>query len=93
MGRGSDERGGVIKQVLSRLKAVLTREKWRDHPAEKQAMVWCVRQLSHPHLSPHLDTILPATLLMLDDHEEYHKVLGLNTATHIIKNVVGIFSV
>ena len=77
-----------MKHVLARLKTNLMREKWKDHPAEKQAMVWCVRQLVHPHLSSHLQTILPATLLLLDDHEEYHKILGLNTATHIIKNVV-----
>ena len=88
MGRGDDERGGMIKHILARLKASLTREKWKDHPAEKQAMVWCVRQLSHPHLSSHLDTLLPATLLLLDDHDEYHKILGLTTATHIVKNVV-----
>lgn len=87
VGRG-EERRGVMKHVLAQLKTNLTREKWKDHPAEKQAMVWCVRQLSHPHLSPHLDSLLPATLLLLDDHEEYHKVLGLTTATHIIKNVV-----
>lgn len=92
MGREDDKSGGVIKHVLIRLKASLTKEKWKDHPAEKQAMVWCVRQLNHPHLSAHLDSLLPATLLLLDDHDEYHKVLGLTTATHIIKNVVRIRS-
>lgn len=85
---GGEDDTGVLKSVLVQLKPCLTRENWKHHPAHKQAMVWCIRHLKHPHLSPHLDGILPATLLLLDDHEEYNKVLGLTTATHIIKNVV-----
>lgn len=87
---GSDDGNkGVMKDVLTRLKPFLTRDKWKSHPAHKQSWVWCVRHVTHPHLSPHLDSLLPPTLLFLDDHEDYHKILGLTTATHIIKNVVG----
>ena len=83
---GSDR--GVMKDVVSYLKPYLTREHWKRHPAHKQSLVWCVHHVPHPHLSPHLDSLLPPTLLFLDDHEDYHKILGLTTATHIIKNVV-----
>ena len=85
---GRDDDRGVMRAVLTQLKPHLTRDNWKNHPAHKQAMVWCVRRLKHPHVFAHLDSILPATLLFLDDHEEYHKILGLTMATHIIKNVV-----
>lgn len=85
---GDDSDSGVMKEAVSHLKPWLTRDNWKSHPAHKQSLVWCVRHVPHPHLSPHLDSLLPPTLLFLDDHDDYHKVLGLTTATHIIKNVV-----
>lgn len=85
---GDNSDRGVMKDVVNHLKPYLTRDKWKSHPAHKQSLVWCVRHVTHPHLSPHLESLLPSTLLFLDDHEDYHKVLGLTTATHIVKNVV-----
>ena len=48
----------------------------------------CVTLYQHPNVSPFLDVFLPATLLVLDDHEDYHKALALNAITHIIQNMV-----
>ena len=92
VGSGSEGRG-VVKNVLTQLKLHLTRENWKSNPAHKQALIWCMRHLKHPDLSRHLDSFLPATLLLLDDHEDYHKILGLTTATHIVNNVVRLFLV
>lgn len=78
--------GGIIKPLLSLLRSRLTRETWKKQPNAKHALVWTLRQLKHPHLSPHLLSLLPPLLMLLDDHESYHKVLGLSAMTHLIKN-------
>lgn len=38
-------RVGLLKPILSILRAKLTRESWKTHPTAKHALVWCLKQL------------------------------------------------
>ncbi|XP_038057981.1 TELO2-interacting protein 2-like [Patiria miniata] len=84
--RGSHDKG-VFKDVLGLLKERLTRDQWHREPATRQAFRWCLFQIRHPHLSHHLDSILPASLLFTDDYKESNKCLGILCLQHIIDNV------
>ena len=44
-GTSDSPTGGVLRSVLSLLKEKLTKEEWKHHPAHKQALFWCIRQL------------------------------------------------
>ncbi|CAI8021245.1 TELO2-interacting protein 2 [Geodia barretti] len=79
-------RGGVIKSLLLLLRSRLTAESWKKQPTAKHALIWTLRQLKHPHLSPHINSFLPPLLMLVDDHESYHKTLGLSGLTHLISN-------
>jgi hypothetical protein len=91
MERGRDVKmvfsNGIIKPLLSLFRSKLTRETWKKQPAAKHALVWTLRQLKHPHLSPHLNSFLPPLLMLVDDHESYHKTLGLGALSHLISNI------
>ncbi|XP_022100512.1 TELO2-interacting protein 2-like [Acanthaster planci] len=78
---------GIFKDVLGLLKERLTRDQWHREPATRQAFRWCLLQVKHPHLGQHLDSVLPASLLFVDDYKENNKYLGVLCLQHIIKNV------
>ena len=41
--------GGILKPLLSLLRAKLTKETWKQHPTAKHALVWSLRQLKVGH--------------------------------------------
>ncbi|XP_064382142.1 TELO2-interacting protein 2-like [Halichondria panicea] len=86
---GGDKADGsrVLATVLLLIREKLTKEKWKEYPIHKHALVWCIKHLKHPNVSPYLDTFLPATLMMLDDYTDYHRILALGLASHIVCNV------
>lgn len=80
---------GFLKEILVLLKAKLKRDSWKSHPNSKHALLWCLRKIKHPHVGSHLDSFLPPLLMLIDDHEIYHKALGLSGMTHLISNTDG----
>ncbi|KAL5500257.1 hypothetical protein EMCRGX_G011782 [Ephydatia muelleri] len=78
---------GFIKPLLSLVKTKLSKHSLKSWPTDKHSLVWCLRQLTHPHVAPLLDSLLPPLLMLLDDHETEHKALGLRAVTHLVKNI------
>ena len=60
---------GVLKDILMKLKDNLTRELWKKRPTYKHAFVWCLRNITHPHVGTHLQSLLPPLLMLVDDYE------------------------
>lgn len=48
--------------------------------------------MSRPWLCPHLELVLPPSLLLSDDFQEENKVLGVRCLHHIVLNVVRAWS-
>ena len=60
---------GVLKDILMKLKDNLTSELWKKRPTYKHAFVWCLRNITHPHVGTHLQSLLPPLLMLVDDYE------------------------
>ncbi|XP_050796030.1 TELO2-interacting protein 2 [Gopherus flavomarginatus] len=84
---GSKDEEGRFAAVMELLKPELTKETWKRNPATKHVFSWTLRQVTWPWLSPHLESVLPPSLLFSDDYQEENKILGVCCLHHIILNV------
>uniref|UniRef100_A0A8C0IWH4 TELO2 interacting protein 2 n=1 Tax=Chelonoidis abingdonii TaxID=106734 RepID=A0A8C0IWH4_CHEAB len=85
---GSKDEEGRFAAVMGLLKPELTKETWKRNPSTKHVFSWTLRQVTRPWLSPHLESVLPPSLLFSDDYQEENKILGVCCLHHIILNVV-----
>ncbi|XP_009991548.1 PREDICTED: TELO2-interacting protein 2 [Chaetura pelagica] len=83
----SEEEEGRFAAVLGILKHELTKDTWKCNPATKLVFCWTLPQVTRPWLSPHLERVLPPSLLLSDDYREENKILGVQCLHHIILNV------
>ncbi|XP_034235425.1 TELO2-interacting protein 2-like [Thrips palmi] len=83
----SQKSSPCFKQALVILRPKLLRNSWRKNPGAIASYKWLLVQLCAPHLSEYLDIVSPTTLLILDDHDEGRRLLGLQCMLHIIDNV------
>merc|ERR1712241_1072337 len=51
------------------------------------SFLWCVNKVPYPFLDQHVARIVAPLLLLLDDYETEHKLLGLMTLSRVIGNV------
>ena len=65
---------GVIKEILPKFKDNITRDLWKSRPTYKHSLVWCLRNMTHPHVGTHLQSFLPPLLMFVDDYEVCHSV-------------------
>ncbi|KAH1176722.1 TELO2-interacting protein 2 [Mauremys mutica] len=84
---GSEDEEGRFAAVMGLLKPELTKATWKCNPATKHVFSWTLRQVTRPWLSPHLESVLPPSLLLSDDYQEENKILGVCCLHHIILNV------
>ncbi|XP_077161390.1 TELO2-interacting protein 2 [Paroedura picta] len=87
-GAAEDEEGWFAV-VMQSLKPELTKETWQRNPATKHVFSWTLQQVTRPWLGPHLEKVLPPSLLLSDDYRIENKILGVQCLHHIIRNVPG----
>ncbi|KAL8173851.1 UNVERIFIED_CONTAM: hypothetical protein K2H54_027891 [Gekko kuhli] len=87
-GAAEDEEGWFAV-VMQSLKPELTKETWQRNPATKHVFSWTLQQVTRPWLGPHLEKILPPSLLLSDDYRIENKILGVQCLHHIVLNVPG----
>ena len=61
--------GAIVKDLFQVFKVKLTQTNWKSNPSYKHSLVWCVNNLPHPHMEPHLQNVLPPLLMFVDDYE------------------------
>ncbi|KXS17167.1 hypothetical protein M427DRAFT_153983 [Gonapodya prolifera JEL478] len=63
------------------------REEWRtERPETVTVLEWCVGQVKQPFLHPHLSTILPPLLTLLDAPNPPIKLSALRSLSHVLLN-------
>lgn len=85
-GESEDDRGRFAG-ILGLLKADLNKESWKNNPATKHVFFWTLQQVTRPWLNPHLERVLPPSLLISDDYQTENKILGVHCLHHIVLNV------
>ena len=51
-------KSGLLKPVLSILKAKLTRDQWKEYPVAKHALIWCLRHLKVTLVLTHASAVM-----------------------------------
>ncbi|XP_027753182.1 TELO2-interacting protein 2 [Empidonax traillii] len=87
-GKDGDEEG-MFGAVMGLLKRELTKDTWKCNPATKHVFCWTLPHVTRPWLGPHLERVLPPSLLISDDFQEENKILGVQCLHHIVLNVPG----
>ncbi|XP_051667828.1 TELO2-interacting protein 2 [Manacus candei] len=87
-GKDGDEEGR-FGAVMGLLKQELTKDTWKRNPATKHVFCWTLPHVTRPWLGPHLERVLPPSLLISDDFQEENKVLGVQCLHHVVLNVPG----
>lgn len=77
----------ILYHILKILTPNLLRNTWKRNPGSNSVFMWCLNHTSFPHLSEHLETVLPPALLFTDDYMLENKVCGATCLMHIIGNV------
>ncbi|XP_054854103.1 TELO2-interacting protein 2 [Eublepharis macularius] len=85
----TEDEEGWFAMVMQCLKPELTKETWQRSPATKHVFSWTLQQVTRPWLGPHLEKVLPPSLLLSDDYRVENKILGVQCLHHIIHNVPG----
>ncbi|KAK2146870.1 hypothetical protein LSH36_581g02027 [Paralvinella palmiformis] len=84
---GLDDRQGWFGDILCFIRPRFMRNNWKQSPSLKHVFQWCLVHVKFPQLSDYLDRVLPACLLLLDDHEVDNQVMGVRCIDHIVDNV------
>ncbi|KAK7116529.1 hypothetical protein V1264_002196 [Littorina saxatilis] len=78
----------LLGRYLTVVKARLSLHNWQANPTFVESFYWMLTQMmKFPHLSEHLDAVLPPALLLVDSHVTEHKVMGIQCLQHIAANV------
>ncbi|XP_006901636.1 PREDICTED: TELO2-interacting protein 2 [Elephantulus edwardii] len=85
-GENEDDKGRFTL-IMGLLKCDLNKETWKDNPATKHVFSWTLQQITRPWLNPHLERVLPPSLLISDDYQPENKLLGIGCLHHIVLNV------
>nr|XP_028563809.1 TELO2-interacting protein 2 isoform X2 [Podarcis muralis] len=82
-----EDETGWLAVVMQCLKPELTKDTWQRSPATKHVFSCTLQHVTRPWLGPHLEKVLPPSLLLSDDYREENKILGVQCLHHIIRNV------
>nr|XP_034995605.1 TELO2-interacting protein 2 isoform X2 [Zootoca vivipara] len=82
-----EDETGWLAVVMQCLKPELTKDTWQRSPATKHVFSYTLQHVTRPWLGPHLEKVLPPSLLLSDDYREENKILGVQCLHHIIQNV------
>ncbi|XP_060124515.1 TELO2-interacting protein 2 isoform X2 [Zootoca vivipara] len=82
-----EDETGWLAVVMQCLKPELTKDTWQRSPATKHVFSYTLQHVTRPWLGPHLEKVLPPSLLLSDDYREENKILGVQCLHHIIRNV------
>ncbi|XP_033027604.1 TELO2-interacting protein 2 isoform X2 [Lacerta agilis] len=82
-----EDETGWLAVVMQCLKPDLTKDTWQRSPATKHVFSYTLQHVTRPWLGPHLEKVLPPSLLLSDDYREENKILGVQCLHHIIRNV------
>ncbi|XP_068081866.1 TELO2-interacting protein 2 [Anabrus simplex] len=77
----------MFKPALLALRPKLLKETWKSYPSAVACYKWLLLQMKSPHLSDHLNIILPTALIILDDYVPENRICGIECIHHIVDNV------
>ena len=77
----------VVEQAVRRLAEQLTPAEWRCRPAAAAGLPWLLQLLDGGALSELLAAVLAPVLLLADDWEQRHQVLGGRCLRHLLETV------
>ncbi|GLH09238.1 Uncharacterized protein GBIM_14343, partial [Gryllus bimaculatus] len=83
----SVNRDPLFKPVLLALRPKLLKNTWKAYPAAVSCFCWILPHVKSPHLSDHMDSVLPTALILVDDYESENRLLGIKCLHHIVDNV------
>lgn len=78
---------GLFSAALLYLRPKLLKDTWKTYPAAVSCYQWLLFQIKSPHLSPHLSSVLPTALIILDDFVLDNRICGIKCLNHITDNV------
>lgn len=76
----------LLQSILEHCAIKLKRDHWKANPGLVAAFSACVFSVKFPHLSDHLERVLPLSLLIVDDYQPEHQVLGIRLLRHLIEH-------
>ncbi|XP_064609799.1 TELO2-interacting protein 2-like [Liolophura sinensis] len=76
----------LLQLTFNYLRPRVRKEKWKQNPSYMKCFVKCLCYIWLPDLGEYLDSVLPVSLTLVDDHMTQNKVLGLKCLSHIIRN-------
>ena len=79
-------RNSVFGRQLVEWKPLLLKDSWKQNPMTVTAFIFCLQQMTFPHLSDFIECVLPPSLLFLDDYMTRNKLTGIQCIVHIIEN-------
>ena len=86
-GKNPTEKSGCFGNVLHAIKPNLTQETYKDFSWAIGALDWCLARVTHPSVGPHLDFLIPPTLILLDDMNAANKQIGIKWVNRIVCEV------
>ncbi|ESO12322.1 hypothetical protein HELRODRAFT_158818 [Helobdella robusta] len=76
----------IYRELLSLIQPKLTKQNWKWNPACPFIFKHLVKNIKFPHVSECLEFLLPPCLLLIDDFEDKHKIIGFECLSHILSN-------
>jgi hypothetical protein len=80
---------GILQSLMDHLMVKLHKSKLRQYPNAKYALLWTIKNIKHPLIGSYLHIFIPPLLVLMDDHDLYHKRIALSGFYHIIINTDG----
>ncbi|KAJ9574524.1 hypothetical protein L9F63_008297, partial [Diploptera punctata] len=76
----------LLSPALLALRPKLLKNTWKTFPAAISCYHWLLFHIKSPHLGPHLTSVVPTALIILDDFVPENKILGIRCLQHITDN-------
>ncbi|XP_069682418.1 TELO2-interacting protein 2-like [Periplaneta americana] len=87
---GTESKSGFVElfsAAIFTLRPKLLKGTWKTYPAAVSCYQWMLFQMKSPHLSPHLNSVLPTALIILDDYVLENRISGIKCLAHITDNI------
>jgi len=77
----------LVKKIFMCFLPYLTRSNWKCSPGMRVSFMWCLTNISHPHVLEVFNEVLPPSLLLVDDFVIENRISGIHCIHHILNNV------
>lgn len=76
----------IVNVLFSEMKHRLNKENWKQNPSITDVFQFLLFNIKRPYLSNYINILLPPSLLLVDDHRDENKILGIHCLQHILDN-------